>query len=99
MDRRTTKSPTREIDRSRTFAACVRAGRAILDWNLSELAERAKVTQRAIHRIETGDVQARASTVRRINRAFEEAGIKLQSKANGFVMIVDLTTMLQSPFR
>jgi predicted transcriptional regulator len=71
------------------FAARIRAARAVLGWSQTELGKKAKVTQRAIYRLEKAAVRARHLTQIRINKAFEEAGIGFAQLPNGdFEMIV-----------
>jgi predicted transcriptional regulator len=67
----------------------MRAGRAVLGWSQTELGKKARVTQRAIYRLEKAAVRARHLTQVRINKAFEDAGIGFAQLPNGgFEMIV-----------
>ena len=78
------------------FAARMRAARAVLGWSQTELGRRAKVTQRAIYRLEKAAVRARHQTETRINRAFKDAGVEFQElPSGGFEMSVpsQLVTM------
>jgi ribosome-binding protein aMBF1 (putative translation factor) len=54
------------------------AARKLLGWSQQELAARAKTTLLTISRIERGVVDPRASTLRRIKGAFENAGIEFE---------------------
>lgn len=65
------------------FAARMRAARAVLGWSQTELGKRAKITQRAIYRLEKAAVRARHQTEVRINKAFKEAGVAFQELPNG----------------
>jgi transcriptional regulator with XRE-family HTH domain len=65
------------------FAARMRAARAVLGWSQSELGKRAKVTQRAIYRLEKAAVRARHQTEVRINKAFQDAGVEFAELPNG----------------
>jgi ribosome-binding protein aMBF1 (putative translation factor) len=85
----TSASHPDEHDRE-VFAARVRAGRAILGWSQTALGKKARITQRAVHRIEIGAVQSREATVARIDKAFNEAGLTFQRGAEGFTMTVPL---------
>jgi ribosome-binding protein aMBF1 (putative translation factor) len=77
-----------ESDR-RLFAARIRAARAVLGWSQTELGQKARVTQRAIYRLESAAVTARHLTRMRINKAFAEAGIGFaELPSGGFEMIV-----------
>jgi predicted transcriptional regulator len=67
----------------------MRAARAVLGWSQTELGKKARVTQRAIYRLEKAAVQARRLTQARIDQAFEDAGIGFAQLPNGgFEMIV-----------
>ena len=71
------------------FAARMRAARAVLGWSQTELGRRAKVTQRAIYRLERAAVRARHQTEVRINKVFKEAGVAFQElPSGGFEMSV-----------
>lgn len=65
------------------FAARMRAARAVLGWSQTELGKRAKVTQRAIYRLEKAAVRARHQTEVRINKAFKDAGVEFEDLPNG----------------
>lgn len=74
---------------SALFAARMRAARAVLGWSQTELGKKAKVTQRAIYRLEKAAVRPRHVTETRINKAFNDAGIEFAELPNGgFEMIV-----------
>ena len=71
------------------FAARMRAARAVLGWSQTELGKKAKITQRAIYRLEQAASQARHLTQVRIDKAFTDAGIEFAQLPNGgFEMIV-----------
>lgn len=53
----------------------IRAARAILNWNQSELAERSGVALISIKNLERGAVDARSSTLQKIREAFEVGGV------------------------
>lgn len=65
------------------FAARMRAARAVLGWSQTELGKRAKVTQRAIYRLEKAAVRARHQTEVRINKVFKDAGVEFEELPNG----------------
>jgi transcriptional regulator with XRE-family HTH domain len=71
-----------EVD-PQLFAARIRAARAVLGWSQTELGKKARVTQRAIYRLEKAAVRARHLTQVRINKAFEDAGIGFAQLPNG----------------
>ena len=71
------------------LAAKMRAARAVLGWSQTELGKKARVTQRAIYRLEKAAVRARHLTQVRIDKAFKDAGIAFARLPNGdFEMIV-----------
>jgi transcriptional regulator with XRE-family HTH domain len=71
------------------FAARIRAARAVLGWSQTELGQKARITQRAIYRLESAAVTARHLTRIRINKAFADAGIGFaELPSGGFEMIV-----------
>jgi predicted transcriptional regulator len=55
--------------------AQIRAGRALLDWKQTELAERAGVSVISIKNVERGATDPRASTLKAIQSAFEDGGL------------------------
>ena len=61
-----------------TFAAKVRAARAVLGWKQSELGKRAGLTQKSIHRIEQGADYPRRSTVIAVERVLKAEGIEFE---------------------
>jgi len=54
----------------------IRAGRALLDWSQSDLADRAGLSQTGIARIENGTNQPNSKTIDKILSAFERADIE-----------------------
>lgn len=58
-----------------TTAAQIRAARALLGWTQTELAERSGLSLPSLSAIETTQVSPRRSTVARIVRALEDAGV------------------------
>ena len=73
----------------RAFAAQIRAARAALGWSQSALGNRIGLSQRAVHRLETGEVAPRKSTEASILEAFADEGIGLMPRADhGFEMIL-----------
>ena len=57
-------------------AAQIRAARALLDWEQTALAEKSGVSAVTISAIERGSSDPRASTLTKIQRALEAAGIE-----------------------
>lgn len=54
----------------------IRAARGLLGWDAVVLAQRAGVTKEAISRIESGKVRPHESTMAKIQRAFNDAGVE-----------------------
>ena len=71
-----------------TFAAKVRAARAALGWKQSELADRAGLTQKSIHRIEHGTEDLRRSTILSVESALRSEGIEFEEVTGGGFKIV-----------
>jgi transcriptional regulator with XRE-family HTH domain len=65
------------------FAAKLRITRAVLGWSQSELAFRAGMTQRAIHKIEQGDTEPRRTTVFAIETMWRDYGLDFEDVAEG----------------
>jgi len=57
------------------YAAQVRAARALLGWSQGDLAERAGISKQTVNRIESGNMDARFSTVSALDEAFRGAGV------------------------
>jgi predicted transcriptional regulator len=71
-----------------TFAAKVRAARAVLGWKQSELAKRAGLTQKSIHRIEQCNDDLRRSTVITVEQALKAEGIEFEDLPSGGFRVV-----------
>jgi predicted transcriptional regulator len=94
MRKRRTTSASHPDEHDRVlFAARVRAGRAVLGGTQTALGKKTAITQRAVHRIEAGAVQSRIATMVRIDKTFNEAGLKFQIQADGFTMTVPLRVL------
>ena|SRR5689334_21346772 len=65
------------------FAAKVRAGRAVLGWSQTELARRVGLTQRAIHKLETGNTEPRRKTIEVLEEIWREQNIQFNNRADG----------------
>lgn len=61
----------------------IRAARALLGWSQQELADLAIVSANALARLERGQVDTRSSTVERIERALQKAGIEFLHPIGG----------------
>ena len=73
-----------------TFGCKVRAARAILDLSQTEFAARVGLTQRSVHRIEQGSVEAKLRTMAVIEKFWLENGIAFEDLPNGgFCLVVE----------
>jgi predicted transcriptional regulator len=61
----------------------VRTARALLGWTRQKLADRAIVSLNSVIRLEQGVVDSRTSTILRVRRALEGAGIEFLSLSGG----------------
>ncbi len=66
------------------FAQQIRAARGLLHWSARQLAERAGVNISTIQRMENAEglVCGNVATLRRIQAAFEDAGVEFISTGN-----------------
>ena len=71
-----------------TFAAKVRAARAVLGWKQSELGKRAGLTQKSIHRIEQGTDDLRRSTIVIVEQVLKEEGVEFEDLPGGGFKVV-----------
>lgn len=53
----------------------VRAGRALLGWSQRHLADKAIVSLNAVARLERGEVDPRASTLKAVEKALTKGGV------------------------
>jgi transcriptional regulator with XRE-family HTH domain len=69
------------------YSAQIRAARALLGWSQGQLARRAGVGPATLQRIEQGDgiVKGNFSTITKIQRALEEAGIHFTEDDAGVI--------------
>ncbi len=79
------------------FAAKVRAARAVLGWNQTELGKRTALTQRAIYRLESGITRPRPRTMQALLEAFRSAGIQFEELPDaGFKLVVSPVALRRS---
>ena len=57
------------------YSSQIRAGRALLGWSQTELARTAGVGLATLQRIEQNEVKGNFSTILKIQKALEQAGI------------------------
>jgi transcriptional regulator with XRE-family HTH domain len=65
------------------FAAKLRVMRALIGWSQTELAQRAGLTQRSVHKLEQGDTEPRRATVRVIEALWRQQGVEFEDLADG----------------
>ena len=70
------------------YAAQVRGARALLGWSQGDLAERAGISKQTVNRIESGNMDARFSTVSALGEAFRGAGVEMNVHATGVTRTV-----------
>lgn len=76
------------------FAAKLRAARAVLGLSQDQIAHQVGLTQKSIHRIENGDVQPKARTIRIIEQFWGEHGISFENLSNGGFRLVIESSVL-----
>ena len=77
----------------RAFAAKLRIARAVLGWSQTKLAERAGLTQRAVHKLEQGETEPRRMTVYSIEQIWRDEGLVFETTIDGFQLSVSTTTL------
>lgn len=79
-----------------SFAAKLRASRAVLGLSQDQFAQQIGLTQRSVHRLEQGAVQPKLQTIIRIQRFWLDQGISFEDLRNGgFRLIVDSTVLMR----
>ncbi len=79
------------------FAAKTRIARAALGRSQSELAARAGLTQRSIHKLEQGGSDPRRATVRAIEMLWHEQGLEFEDLADGGFRVSIRAGLLDEP--
>ena len=78
------------------FGAKVRASRAILAISQDQLAARLGLTQKSVHRIEQGAVEAKTRTIYTIQQFWRDNGIMFEDRDDGgFRLIVRGASLLR----
>lgn len=65
------------------FAAKIRMTRALIGWSQTDLAQRVGLTQRSVHKLESGETEPRRATVYVIEQLWREQGIEFEDLADG----------------
>jgi DNA-binding XRE family transcriptional regulator len=72
-----------------SFAAKLRAARAVLGLSQDQFARQIGLTQKSVHRIEQGAVQAKVRTIVRIQQFWRDQGIAFEDlRDGGFRLVV-----------
>src|SRR5262249_23737372 len=79
------------------FAAKIRLARAVLGWSQTELGARIGLTQRAIHKLEQGETEARRTTVQALQGIWREQNIELEELADGGFRVIIRSSVLERP--
>jgi len=67
----------------RIFAAKLRATRAVLGWNQTDLANRVGMTQHAIHKLEQGETEPRRATILAMAEVWRDHGLVFEDTPDG----------------
>lgn len=78
-----------------SFAAKVRAARAVLGLSQEELGHQVGLTQRSVHRIEQATVEPKLRTVHAIEQFWREQGLSFEdARDGGFRLSVQSSTLI-----
>lgn len=66
----------------------IRAARALLGWSQQALADKAVLSETAVLKLETERADTRTSTVLKVRKTLEEAGIEFIARSDGAVGVV-----------
>lgn len=61
----------------------IRAARALLGWSQQDLADKAVLSETAVLKLETERADTRTSTVLKVRKALEDAGIEFIERPDG----------------
>lgn len=61
----------------------IRAARALLGWSQQDLADKAVLSETAVLKLETERADTRTSTIIKVRKALEDAGIEFIERADG----------------
>ena len=88
-------APVLDLDRAllverAAFAAKLRAARAVLGMSQDHFAQHVGLTQKSVHRIEQGTVQAKLRTILTIEQFWRSRGIVFEDlRSGGFRLVVE----------
>ncbi len=66
----------------------IRAARALLGWSQQDLADKSLLSETAILKLETQQADTRTSTIIKVRKSLEDAGIDFITRADGAVGVV-----------
>jgi predicted transcriptional regulator len=66
----------------------IRAARALLGWSQQDLADKSLLSETAILKLETQQADTRSSTIIKVRKSLEDAGIDFITRADGAVGVV-----------
>ncbi len=66
----------------------IRAARALLGWSQQKLADKSLLSETAILKLETQRADTRTSTVMKIRKSLENAGIEFVNRSDGTIGVL-----------
>jgi DNA-binding XRE family transcriptional regulator len=66
----------------------IRAARAMLGWSQQDLADKALLSETAVLKLETERADTRTSTILKVRKSLEEAGIDFITRTDGAVGVL-----------
>ena len=66
----------------------IRAARALLGWSQQDLADKSLQSETAILKLETQQADTRTSTIIKVRKSLEDAGIDFITRADGALGVV-----------
>jgi predicted transcriptional regulator len=66
----------------------IRAARALLGWSQQDLADKSLLSETAILKLETGSADSRTSTLVKVRKSLESAGIEFINRPDGAAGVV-----------
>lgn len=66
----------------------IRAARALLGWSQQDLADKSLLSETAVLKLETQQADTRTSTIIKVRKSLEDAGIEFITRADGALGVV-----------
>ncbi len=79
---------SQKVDPKITYAAQIRAARALLGWSQGMLAEKSGVSKQTVNRVESGTTDTRFSTVLALINTLKAAGVEMGEQPDGRVYVM-----------